>query len=100
MEKEINGCEKRWYGKTKEHKKILASGGKLPEWIEFTVVPYDLRHSFCTMCRDNGVELNTCVHWMGHADAKMIMQIYDEFSEDRGKSEAEKLISKLKEQEA
>ena len=99
MEKEINGCEKRWYGKTKEHKKILASGGKLPEWIEFTVVPYDLRHSFCTMCRDNGVELNTCVHWMGHADAKMIMQIYDEFSEDRGKTEAEKLISKLKEQE-
>jgi len=93
METAINGCEKRWYGKTREHKAILAQGGKLPPWIDFTVVPYDLRHSFCTMCRDNGVELNTCVHWMGHADANMIMKIYDEYSADRGKNEAQKLIS-------
>lgn len=95
METAINGCHKRWYGKTKEHKKILEAGGKLPEWIEFTVVPYDLRHSFCTMCRDNGVELHTCIEWMGHADATMIMKIYDEVSEGRSKTEAEKLKKRL-----
>ena len=95
METAINGVSKRWYGKTKEHKKILNSGGKLPEWINFTVVPYDLRHSFCVMCRDNGVELNTCVRWMGHSDAKMILKIYDEVSDDRSKIEAEKLNKKL-----
>lgn len=95
METAINGCHKRWYGKTKEHKKILEAGGKLPEWIEFTVVPYDLRHSFCTMCRDNGVELHTCIEWMGHADATMIMKIYDEVSDGRSKAEAEKLKKRL-----
>lgn len=95
MEKAINGCEKRWYGRTREHKAILAAGGKLPPWIPFTVVPYDLRHSFCTMCRDNGVELNTCIYWMGHADAKMILKIYDEVSDARTKNEAERLKKSL-----
>lgn len=90
METAINGCHKRWYGKTNEHKK-LAEEGKLPPWVEFTVVPYDLRHSFCAWCRDMGVELNTCIKWMGHADAKMILQVYDEVSTDRSEKEAEKV---------
>ena len=94
METAINGCQKRWYGKTKEHKAILAEGGKLPPWIEFTVVPYDLRHSFCTWGRDNGVELHTMIEWMGHADATMIMRIYDEVRDNRSKTEAEKLLKR------
>jgi integrase len=95
MEKAINGCEKRWYGKTKEHRAILAAGGQLPPWKEFTVVPYDLRHSFCTMCRDHGVELNTCIRWMGHADSKMILKIYDSVSDYRSRREAIKLNTAL-----
>ncbi len=95
METAINGCQRRWYGKTKEHKAILAAGGKLPPWQEFTVVPYDLRHSFCVMCRDNGVELNTCIRWMGHADSKMILKVYDEVSADRSRREAEKIEKAL-----
>ena len=90
MEEAINGCPKRWYGKTKEQKK-LAAEGKLKPWVEFTVVPYDLRHSFCTWGRDNGVELHTMIEWMGHADATMIMRIYDEVSDNRSKNEAERL---------
>ena len=86
MEVAINGCQERWYGKKREHQ-----GKELPPYIHFTVKPYDLRHSFCTWCRDNGVEINTCVHWMGHADAKMILRVYDEFTPERGKIEAEKL---------
>lgn len=95
MESAINGCRKRWYGRTKEHKAILDAGGQLPPWIEFTVVPYDLRHSFCCMCRDNGVEMNTCIRWMGHKDAKMILRIYDEASDARSAKEAEKLKKTL-----
>lgn len=97
METAINGVQKRWYGRTKEHKKILAEGGKLPPWREFTVVPYDLRHSFCCMCRDADppVELKTCVRWMGHKDAKMILKIYDEASDNRSQKEAERLKKTL-----
>lgn len=97
METAINGIQKRWYGRTKEHKKILDEGGNLPPWIEFTVVPYDLRHSFCCMCRDADppVELKTCVRWMGHKDAKMILKIYDEASDNRSEKEAERLKKTL-----
>lgn len=92
METAINGMHKRWYGKTKEHKKILADGGSLPAWIEFTPVPYDYRVSFCTWGRDHGVELHTMIEWMGHADATMIMKIYDEVSDNRSKKQSEMLI--------
>ena len=94
MEEQINGISARWYGRTKEQRELKKKGALHP-WVEFTVVPYDLRHSFCTMCRDNGVELHTCIEWMGHKDATMIMRIYDEVSTDRSKIEAEKLNKNL-----
>lgn len=90
METAINGCQERWYGKKKEQQ-----GQDLPPFVHFTVVPYDLRHSFCKMCRDNGVEINTCIHWMGHKDAKMILAIYDEFTQERSKKQAEMLEKTL-----
>ena len=75
METAINGVQKRWYG-------IKKGTGDKP-WIEFKIVPYTLRHAFCCMCRDYGVELNTCRRWMGHADAKMIIKVYDSVSDER-----------------
>ena len=98
MEKAINGIDRRWYGKTKEHKKILAGGGKLPDYIPFTVTPYDLRHSFATMCRSMQppIEIHTVIAWMGHADAKMILSVYDSVTDERDKAEAERLRDALK----
>jgi integrase len=86
LETAINGCQERWYGRRRQDQ-----GKQLPPFVHVTFTPYDLRHSFCTMCRDNGVELNTCIHWMGHSDAKMILKIYDEYSRYRSQKEAEKL---------
>ena len=94
METAINGIQKRWYGKTKEQKK-LADEGNLPAWVEFDIVPYTLRHAFCQMCRDAGVDINTCRRWMGHADAKMILKVYDAVSEDRSDQERKKLENRL-----
>lgn len=95
MEAAINGMQKRWYGRTKEHKKLIAEGKPLPPWVEFTPIPYDYRHSFCVMCRDSGVEINTCRKWMGHADTQMILKVYDSVSEDRSEMEREKVESRL-----
>ena len=94
METAINGIQKRWYGKTKEQQK-QKEAGTLPAWIDFDIVPYTLRHAFCAFCRDSGVELNTCRRWMGHADAKMILKVYDSVSQDREQSEREKVEKKL-----
>jgi integrase len=91
METAINGMERRWYGRTKEHKKILAEEKPLPAWIEFDITPYTLRKAFCRWCRDNHVELNTCIRWMGHKDAAMILKVYDEASDDRSAAEAKRL---------
>ena len=97
MEKAINGMDKNWYGRTKEHKAILAAGGTLPPWVEFTVTPYDLRHSFITMCRDlkPPIELHTVIKWAGHSDASMILKIYDSVTDDRDESEAQRLKDAL-----
>ena len=91
METAINGVQRRWYGKTRAQK----DQEDLAPWVPFTVVPYDLRHSFCCMCRDAGVEINTVIRWMGHADEKMVLRIYDEASDDRSEKEAEKLKKTL-----
>ena len=97
MEKEINGMSRNWYGRTREHKAIIAAGGKLPPWVSFTVTPYDLRHSFATMCRDMKppIELHTVIKWMGHSDATMILHIYDAVTDDRDESEAQRLRDSL-----
>lgn len=94
MEAAINGIDRRWYGRTKEQQK-LKEEGNLPEWIEFEIVPYSLRKSYCVMLRDSGVELNTARRWMGHSDAKMILQVYDSVSEDRSEQERKKIENRL-----
>ncbi len=92
MEAKMNACHKRWYGKTKEHKKILAKGGELPPWQEFTVRPHDLRHSFATMLYDADVDMKTAIRWMGHKDEKMIIKIYAHLTKEREKR-SEKLVA-------
>ena len=90
METAINGVQKRWYGRTKDQQ-AKKEAGILPEWIDFDIVPYTLRHAFCAFCRDNGVDINTCRKWMGHADAKMILKVYDSVSGDREYQERKKI---------
>lgn len=93
MEKAINGIDRRWYGRTKAHKAIIAAGENLPPWVPFTVKPYDLRHTYATMLRDMQppVELHTVIKWMGHSDATMILHIYDSVTDSRDAQEAERV---------
>ena len=95
METAINGIQKRWYGRTREHRAILDAGGTLPEWIPFDIVPYTLRHAYCAFLRDSGVEINTARRWMGHADAQMILKVYDSVSDNRAHEERKKVENRL-----
>ena len=83
LEYKLNGCHKRWYGKTKEHKQLLKEGKPLPPWRDVNIQCHDFRVTFCTMCYDAGVRIKTLQAWMGHADASMIMAIYATLSEER-----------------
>ena len=78
----LNGeSQKRWYGKTREHKAIIANGGELPPWKEFNVRTHDFRHSYCTMLYEIGIDIKTAQAWMGHADEAMTRQIYTHLSD-------------------
>jgi integrase len=95
IEAGVNGCpQKRWYHKTKawieshpeEFKSYLklkqknqsaAEALRLAEWKSVTIRPHDLHHSYCTMLRDAGVDPKLAIRWMGHADEKMILRVYD-----------------------
>ena len=89
LETQLNGCPRRWYGRTKAHKQLLASGGLLPEWQSVTLRTHDFRHSFCSMLYNAGVDLKTAMKWMGHADEKMILRIYAHLSTEKEKSSAQ-----------
>ena len=102
IEKHINNCpQKRWYFLSADYrrrdprrydqiKRLLAQGKKqeadalrFMDWREWTVRPHDLRHSFCVMLRDAGVDMKLAIRWMGHADEKMILRIYDHITDHR-----------------
>ena len=103
IELKLNDCptQKRWYmlkssfrsrdpKRFDQIQRLLAQGRKeeadalrFMDWKEWTVRPHDLRHSFCVMLRDAGVDLKLAIRWMGHADEKMILRIYDHVSDLR-----------------
>lgn len=71
-----NGCSRRWAKSA---------------WIQVDIRAHDLRHSYCTMLYDFGIDLKTAMLWMGHADQSMTMQIYTHLTEQRRK-EAENTL--------
>ena len=47
---------------------------------------HDLRHTFCTLILDAGVDIHQAMSWLGHADEKMILKIYDHLTAARASS--------------
>lgn len=48
-----------------------------------SIQPHDLRHTYCTMLRDAGVDIHQAIVWMGHSDEKMILKVYDHVTDAR-----------------
>lgn len=53
--------------------------------------PHDLRHTYCTTLRDAGVDMHQAMLWMGHADEKMILHIYDHITDQRTQTSTDKV---------
>ena len=58
--------------------------------------PHDLRHTYCTILRDAGIDMHQAMVWMGHADEKMILKVYDHVTDRRTKSSIQKLNQLVK----
>ena len=93
LESKLNGCYKGWYGKTKEHKLLLAEGKPLPPWRSITIRCHDFRVDFCTRCYYAGIPLKTLQNWMGHNDTQMILDIYSKLTKEQEVNDATKLTN-------
>ena len=60
-----------------------ASAEQRAQWREWTVRCHDLRHTFCTMLYDAGVDVKTTQRWLGHSDIQTTMSIYTHLSAKR-----------------
>lgn len=54
-------------------------------WEQVFIRAHDLRHSFCTMLYDAGVDIKSAMLWMGHADQQTTMNIYTHLTDQRRK---------------
>lgn len=55
------------------------------------ITPHMLRHTFCTIMYENGVDVMTAKNQMGHADIKTTLGIYTHLSSEHAQSEMKKL---------
>lgn len=114
IECRMNGVtQKRWFGLTREDQdrdpgkyariRTLQRQGRTEEaeklrlegWRTFDVRTHDLRHTYCTMLRDAGVDIKQAIEWMGHADEKMILKIYDHPGTKRAADSVKKVENML-----
>lgn len=83
LKREADELEKKGKVAFAMEKRKEAEDLRLTGWKNFTVRPHDLRHSYCTMLRDAGVDMKLAIKWMGHEDEKMILRIYDHITQTR-----------------
>ena len=60
-----------------------------------SIRPHDLRHTYCTMLVDAGVSIRQAMAWLGHADEKMILRIYDHVRASRTAASVEQVEQHL-----
>ena len=54
---------------------------------------HDLRHTYCTLLRDAGVDMKQAMIWLGHADEKMILRVYDHVGASRTRASISRVES-------
>lgn len=62
-----------------------------PCMVSPDLVPYCLRHTFCTDCQDAGIPINIAKELMGHSDISLTARIYTHYTETSLNNAAEKL---------
>ena len=92
------GCPRRWVdAKNKkaaeEHPDLYSGDHQKYTWEDVIIRTHDLRHSFCTMLYDAGVDVKTTQYLMGHASIEVTMKIYTHLSEQKNRSSIGKLLA-------
>jgi len=92
LETLLNSDIKRWYGNRKGQGEAWLQDHP---WQKIDLRTHDLRHSYCTMLYDSGIDIKTAMKWMGHADQTMTLRIYTHLTSEKEAASANKLRSKV-----
>ena len=91
------GIDKRYV--EKENKKAMLKNPELYdlnhpkyEWRDIDIQMHDMRHTYCTMLFDAGVDVKTAQALMGHASINVTMRIYTHLSNTRKQVSLKRLI--------
>ena len=71
--------------------KVFRSEVLPPFWVADDLVPYCLRHTYCTDLQAAGVAINIAKEFMGHSDISVTANIYTHSSDDAVASAAESI---------
>ena len=63
---------------------------------KFSFRCHDLRHTFCTLLYDSGVDVKFAAYLMGHSDITVTMKIYTHLSEQRRSASSELMLDYFK----
>jgi integrase len=66
-----------------------------PDRKTFCVRAHDLRHTFCSLLYDAGVDVLTAQKFMGHSSPEITMRIYTHLSADKHESDIDKATAYL-----
>lgn len=91
LERKLNGYPRCQYGRTRAHKALLAEGKPLPPFREIDIRCHDFRVTFCTTCYNAGIPPKTTQIWMGHADTKLVMDVYTKLTVEKEQADALRL---------
>lgn len=92
------GCNRRWVD-TKNKRAIqdqpdlYSADHPKYVWQDVSIRMHDLRHTFCTMLYDAGVDIKTAQYLMGHASIEVTMKIYTHLSEQKNRASIGKLLA-------
>ena len=77
------------------HDKINKYAPKQKPMVITPFTPHELRHTFCTILFESGIDVLTAQKLMGHSDPKITMDIYTHLSEQHEEIQLDKLDSFL-----
>lgn len=75
----------------REHPEIYSEQNPKYTWKDLNIRMHDLRHTYCTMLYDAGVDPKTAQLLMGHSSIEITLRIYTHLSDSRRLSSLEKL---------
>lgn len=92
------GAPKRWVAHynqkaIKEEPHLYSPDHPKYVWQDVNIRMHDLRHTFCTMLFDAGVDVKTAQYLMGHSSVEITLRIYTHLSNLRKRSSLQKIIT-------